>query len=405
MERPDINDWFQREPRLRKIAGALALFGAVLFVLSIVIQAGVGGEDLGTDAGLLTQYAEDGGTLILGRVLYSVCMLCFIPALYVLFKAGQARAPDRVRGSMVAFAFIGPVLLAAQAPILAVGLKDAGEQFVSERPALEAQAQQTGGGSGGDQKQQDASGDQAAEDKGEGAAGGEVTTTPTEQGSGAADEGTTTDAGGGGSDGDSDEDDPVEDRATELIDDNGTVSFARALLLPALLGMVTGMVFFNLWAMRTGLLTRFMASFGMALGVSLLLLPFSQLLLIVWFAVLGLILMGRGMRPLPPAWDAGKAIPWVRPGEQPPDEGPPAGPAGGGPGGAGGGPIEGSGRELSGEAPEPPGLPTDISDRPSGLSADAPDRGGEPAPGAGEADGSGGSNGQQPPRKRKRRGD
>ncbi|MBM3668064.1 MAG: hypothetical protein FJW90_11435 [Actinobacteria bacterium] len=390
MKPPDINEWFEREPRLRRIAGALAVAGALLFALSIVIQAGVGGDNLDTDAGLLTQYAEDGSTLVLGRVLYSLCMLCFIPALYVLFKAGQARAPDRVRGSMVAFAFIGPVLLAAQAPILAVGLKEAGEQFAEERPALEAEQKAQSGDAQSGQSQGQADGQNGgsgdAGDAGDTAQGGdtptsdEVTTTPTEEGgtdTGAAgSEGTTTDAA---EEGDEEGDDPVEQRAEDLVDDNGTVSFSRALLLPALLGMVTGMVFFNLWAMRTGLLTRFMASFGMALGVSLILLPFSQLVLIIWFLVLGLIMLGRWVKPLPPAWDAGRAIPWLRPGEEPPDQG---GPGAGPPGGPDD-PIEGSGRQMSGDPPE---LPTDIPDPGS--------PGGEP---------DGGSNGQQPPRKRKRR--
>lgn len=376
---------------MRNIAGAFAIAGALLFVLSVFIQTGVGGDDLDTDAGLLTQYAEDGNTLVIGRLLYSVCMLCFIPALYVLFKAGQARAPDRVRGSMVAFAFIGPVLLAAQAPILAVGLKDAGEQFAEEAPAIEAQQAQgqadAGAGDEGLQAQngqgadaaQGGDGDQApgsdqdqAADEGQ-SGGDEVTTTPTE-------EGTTTSS----DEGDGDEsDDPREQLAEDLVEDNGTVSFSRALLLPALLGMVTGMVFINLWAMRTGLLTRFMASFGMALGVSLILLPFSQLVLIMWFLALGLILIGRWPGGRPPAWDAGKAIPWLKPGEEPPDEGPP-GPEQ---------PIEGSGRQMSGDAPD---MPTDIPDRGGTGGGLPPGQGGE-----GNADG---HNGQQPPRKRKRRG-
>lgn len=398
MAAPETSDWLQREPQLRQRAGYIALLGVALFVVSIFVQTSIGGDDLDTDAGLLTQYADDGSTLLLGRILYSLCMLCLIPALYVLFKAGQARSAGRVRSSMVAFAFIGPVLLAAQAPLLAVGLKDAGEQFADERPALEAKqnaaeappAQGGGDGSGAQQGTQ-ADGGAGANDAAQGGGQGQqqgdevTTTTPAEQDSGESTgtEGTTTDEGGE----DSNDDDLVEQRAEDLVEDNGTVSFSRALLLPALLGMVTAMVFFNLWAMRTGLLTRFMASFGMALGVSLILLPFSQLVVIFWFLVLGLIYIGRWPRGRPPAWDAGRAIPWLRPGEEPPDDGPdgPGGPGGGAPPS---GPIEGSGREMSGDAPD---FPTDIPDR-SGELPPAPDEGGN------------GSNGQQPPRKRKRRG-
>jgi hypothetical protein len=88
----------------------------------------------------------------------------------------------------------------------------------------------------------------------------------------------------------------------------------------------------------------------MALGVSLILLgPLGQIGLVMWFAVLGLILAGVWPGGRPPAWAAGVAIPWPKPGEEAGEQG---------------GPVEGSGREVSepplpdeGVAPEegPPG--------------------------------------------------
>jgi hypothetical protein len=64
-----------------------------------------------------------------------------------------------------------------------------------------------------------------------------------------------------------------------------------------------------------GLLTRFFGTLGMALGASLLfILQVALLGLLLWLVYFGLLLMGRVPSGRPPAWDAGKAIPWPSPG-------------------------------------------------------------------------------------------
>ena len=57
----------------------------------------------------------------------------------------------------------------------------------------------------------------------------------------------------------------------------------------------------------------------MALGVSsLFIVPaLSLLALMIWFGWLGFTILDRVPRGRPPAWDAGEAIPWPRPGEAP----------------------------------------------------------------------------------------
>jgi hypothetical protein len=78
------------------------------------------------------------------------------------------------------------------------------------------------------------------------------------------------------------------------------------------------MVYVPLQAMRTGLLTRFFATLGMALGVASALLPqFGVLPLGLWFLWLGLVFLGRVPNGRPPAWEAGEAIPWPKAGEEP----------------------------------------------------------------------------------------
>ena len=73
------------------------------------------------------------------------------------------------------------------------------------------------------------------------------------------------------------------------------------------------MVYTCLHAMRTGLLTRFWGSLGMALGaVSFIFFQFALL----WFVYLGLLLLGRVPGGRPPAWESGEAEPWPTPAEK-----------------------------------------------------------------------------------------
>jgi hypothetical protein len=89
------------------------------------------------------------------------------------------------------------------------------------------------------------------------------------------------------------------------------------LLLPALLGLVIGMVYIPLQALRTGLLTRFWATLGMALGAALIIIPLVPLIgLMMWFIFLGLVIVDRWPGGRPPAWEEGRAIPWPKPGEE-----------------------------------------------------------------------------------------
>jgi hypothetical protein len=105
----------------------------------------------------------------------------------------------------------------------------------------------------------------------------------------------------------------------DLIDDSTLNQIGSYLILPALLAVVVAMVYVPLNAMRVGLLSRFFATLGMALAASLILIQpqLSLLALMIWFAWLGFLILDRAPRGRPPAWDAGEAIPWPKPGEEP----------------------------------------------------------------------------------------
>ena len=76
-----------------------------------------------------------------------------------------------------------------------------------------------------------------------------------------------------------------------------------------------GIAYTALHAMRTGLFTRFWGTLGMALGVGLFFIG-PQALLIFTLAA-SLMVADLWPRGRPPAWAAGVAVPWPKPGEEP----------------------------------------------------------------------------------------
>jgi hypothetical protein len=104
-----------------------------------------------------------------------------------------------------------------------------------------------------------------------------------------------------------------------LQDDSVAFTIAANLLFPAVLGLLVAMIYVPLQAQRVGLLTRFFATLGMALGAATLFIvpAISLLALVIWIGWLGFMILDRVPRGRPPAWDAGEAIPWPRPGEEP----------------------------------------------------------------------------------------
>jgi hypothetical protein len=303
----------EREAHWSRRAGLATLLGVALYVVSVVIQQSATSTG-DTTADNLVDIHDHAGAILIGNVLQGLAFIAFIAPLLFLFMAASGRS-DLVRRQLVVFAVVGPVFLLASGIVRSVGLADAADQFDKELPQLERQTEQQASAESSTSSSADSNSD--------------------------------------------DPDTPKENRADDLVSDSGAIQLATYLTLPGLLGFVIGLVYIPLWSMRTGLLTRFWATLGMALGVSLILLPFAQLGLVLWFAAIGLMLLGTWPGPKPPAWETGEAIPWVKPGAEPP---PPAGP------------IEGSGREVS-ERPLPEagsgergdGVPTEPVVGPDGL--------------------------------------
>ena len=131
----------------------------------------------------------------------------------------------------------------------------------------------------------------------------------------------------------------IGDALANDINVNNSVQRTGALIgLLGLLALLISVVYTVLNAQRVGLITRMMGGVGIGLAVvSVIPLPLpvpGPILLVFWFGFLGMLLLGRLPRGRPPAWEAGVAVPWPRPGEPP-----------------GEAPIEGTAREVDPNAP------------------------------------------------------
>jgi hypothetical protein len=118
---------------------------------------------------------------------------------------------------------------------------------------------------------------------------------------------------------------PVGEYVDDVVQDQAAYGAAQGLGFAGTFGLVVGMVYTSLHAMRVGLLTRFWGSLGMALGVSILFLGVIGLL--VFFLAIGLLIAGLWPRGRPHAWEEGRAVPWPAPGQEEPEPDDPDRPA------------------------------------------------------------------------------
>ncbi len=111
------------------------------------------------------------------------------------------------------------------------------------------------------------------------------------------------------------------DAAKDALTGETTYSIFGGLQLAGLFALVIAVIYTSLQAMRAGLLTRFVGTLGMALGAGFVFI--GPLSLSIFVLLISPLIAGFWFGPRPPAWDAGEAIPWPKPGETPeekPDE-------------------------------------------------------------------------------------
>jgi hypothetical protein len=269
------------------LAAALAV---ILFLAAqLVAQPALSDVDRGSDADKLVAYHDDPArAVILPAVFSGLSFLLLSVPLAFLFRAAANRS-ERMRRAWIGFCFLGPAVVALNFVLSANAFTQIADDFVDKEPAIQREAEAT---------------DTNADGEGE----------------------------------ESGEDDPREERADDLENDSDALRNAQLVGIPGLFAFAFALIYTGLWTMRTGLLTRFSGSFAMALGVLCAIPLFTQIGVFgveMWMIFL-VVLFLRSPEKRPPAWAAGTAVPWLKPGEAPMP--------------ADDQDVEGSGRELS----EPP---------------------------------------------------
>jgi hypothetical protein len=263
--------------------GIASILGALLGLGGYILL----GTTLGGDANfenLIEAHDKTGSVWGAGAISMLGYLLLIAPMLF-LFRAVVARSP-RVRNQLIGVVILGPLLLSISAIVLSAGTLEAADTYVEgkAKPSLTAKE--------ANEKCTSAEKDEGAEDF--------AAEYEPKQGETALEacEAKKTE----------------EDTASNAIRDATFVSVGQFCGIGGTLALLIGLFYTCLWALRTGLLSRFWGSLGMAVGVAALIgfLPIVYL----WFAYFGILMIGVLPGGRPPAWAAGEAIPWPSPGEK-----------------------------------------------------------------------------------------
>ena len=354
----------ERERRFMTPAGIAAIAGVVLLAIGLALRITALNADGPAEALTKVEGDDLGGRLLISAILSALGFLCLAAPLTQIFLAAKLRS-ERVRGGMVGLAVIGVAFLAISGVMNSIALSSAADDFATSEaeraaerssPAADAAAekQDTEPGELGAAEQAAAAQGSGEDSGGQGsgaAAEGETTVEPTT---------TTTETSTSDSDDDDSEDAEEErdDRAEDAITDAAGYSIGGILGLVGTLGFGIGYFYTSLWGMRTGLLTRFWGSLGMACSVVFVLLAQSapEILFFqeLWFLATGMMLLGVWVGGRPPAWESGTAIPWPKPGQDVSRDERDS--------------IEGEGRDVTGEPLDPDDGDSSNGSPPSGGS-------------------------------------
>jgi hypothetical protein len=253
-----------REQRWAVPVAVAALLAVVAFVISGVVASGTSGDG---EAALLRSAHEHSSDVTLSGIADAVAFLLLAFPLAYLFRVVKARA-ERMQGQMIVLVVLAPLCLAVSTGLGVAAKHDAANRFV----AGEAKSTLTRSEARKECASQKESG-RACERK-------EL------------------------------EDDEASNAATEA----SPAKLATIFGIIGGLSLIVGLFYTSLWAMRTGVLSRFWAALGMALGVTVLL--GIILFLLLWLVYLGLLIGGWVPGGRPPAWAAGEAVPWPSAGEK-----------------------------------------------------------------------------------------
>ena len=212
-------------------------------------------------------------------------LLLMAPLLY-LFRAARARS-ERVRPQLVGLVVVAPIFLAISSGLTIGARGEAADQFVAGEAKSTLSPKEAKADCRSDREDEGAEG---FREEFEPAAGESVLAACEKQ--------------------------KVEDEEAEnALSETSLAPVVSGFGLAGGLAFAVAFFYSSLWAMRTGLLTRFWGSLGMVSGIAFLLGPLF-IVALVWLIYLAFLLIGLVPGGRPAAWEAGEAIPWPTPGER-----------------------------------------------------------------------------------------
>jgi hypothetical protein len=299
--------------RRRALPTAITAMAAVaLIVASAIVLGSVNGDG---EAELLRSVDQHQSAVTTSSILQALGFLLLLPALLYLFTAAAARS-SQMRSQLIGVVIAAPLFLAGYSIANGIASTDAASSFL----AGEGEPQITRQEAAADcrEERRDTGADSFHEDFGGNSPAATFAACVKTK--------------------------LADERAQDTVDNASAQPLAIGLGIGGRIGLAVALVYTALYGMRTGLLTRFWGSLGMALGViSFLVLQFT----LVWFVYLGLLIAGWVPGGRPPAWAAGEAIPWPTTGAGDDEERPAAVPGSGRP-------VTEGPDEEPGPAPSPP---------------------------------------------------
>lgn len=261
---------------------AVVTFAAIALMVASALMSEVSGEG---DAEILRSVHEHSSSVAVTGLMQAVGFALLAVPLFFLFRVVRARS-ERVRSQLVGLVVVAPLFLAVSAGLTISARQNAADQFIA------GEAKSTLSAKEANEKCVEKSKEQGNKEFAEEfePAKGETPLSACER------------------------EKTENDEASNAIGEASLAALASGLGLAGGLGFAVALFYSCLWAMRTGILSRFWASLGMALGVATLL--GLLLFTLLWFIYFALLLIGKIPGGRPPAWAAGEAIPWPTPGEK-----------------------------------------------------------------------------------------
>ncbi|MGE5282530.1 MAG: hypothetical protein ACM3N0_09475 [Chloroflexota bacterium] len=253
---------------------AIATFAAVALLIAWFILIGSYGG--GGEAEGLREIHSHAGAITFASVLQALGFALLAAPLAYIFQAALLRS-DRMRSQFRALVIAAPLALAVAALLSTASAKNAAFDFTAGKVQATLSVKEAASECRSERKE-DAKGFREEFGKG----GAAVPACVKEK--------------------------REDDAASNALKDASLRKPADVLQAAGVIALIFALVYCSLNAMRTGLLTRFWGSLGIALGVATLFGLFQVDL--IWFVYIGLLAAGWLPGGRPPAWAAGEAIPW-----------------------------------------------------------------------------------------------